>query len=474
MSVIGSLEDLAFPDVLQLIRASRRSGTLILSLRDGERRVHFKEGSIGDAVLGPGGPDLGDLLRRRGQVAARMVVDARDRARRTGERMAGILVDMGALSQEAIEQAVRDELRASLRSVILSQEGEFRFELEEDRRPGSETVLLLAERSVVRRAILEELQRSGFEVVVCASAAEVLDHARRKAGSGGAFLLVSDLILPDSSGVGWDGGLDLLKTVHRLAPQTVGVLLGDLRARGETSAREAGAMAFVPLPDLGTTGLEGIGAVLGQYARLVRDAALHPGRFAGAGSGAGGPVLAVDHVSLLRGLVGELHAEEEVAIPLLVLRLAAEYLERGVLFNVRGDEAQGAGAFGEDSGRSTDPLDSRVRGVVLPLVAGSALERAVRTRAPYFGPIDSDDPNGRLIARLGGPLPRESALLPVAAGRQVFSVLYGDNARSGRPLGDLRGLEIFVAQAGIALHNAALKRRLSELSAAAGGSGAHA
>jgi CheY-like chemotaxis protein len=474
LSVIGSLEDLAFPDVLQLIRASRRSGTLILSLRDGERRVHFNEGMIVDAVLGTGGPELGDLLRRRGQVDARTLAEARERARRTGERMAEVLVGMGALAQEAIEQAVRDELRASLRTVILAQEGEFRFELEEDRRPGSETVLLLAERTVVRRAILEELRRSGFEVIVCASSAEVLDHARRMAGSGAAFLVVSDLILPDSSGGGWAGGLDLLKSVHRVAPQAAGVLLGDLRARGDAAASAAGATAFVPLPDLGTTGLEGIGATLGQYARLVRDAALHPGRFSGPGNAARGPLLAVDHVTLLRGLVGELHSEEEVAIPLLVLRLAAEYLERGVLFTIRGGAAQGAGAFGEESDGSAGRLDRRVRDVVLPLAAGSALERAVRTGAAYIGPIDANDPNGRLIARLGGPPPRESALLPIAAGRQVFAVLYGDNARSGRPVGDLRGLEIFVAQAGIALHNAALKRRLSELSAAAGGSGAHA
>lgn len=474
MSVIGSLEDLAFPDVLQLIRASRRSGTLILSLRDGERRVHFKDGLIGDAVLGPGGPDLGDLLRRGGRIDARTLAEARDRMRRTGERTAEALVAMGALARESVEQAVRDELRASLRSVILAQEGEFRFELEEEAgRSGSETVLLLAERSVVRRAVHDELRQSGFEVIVCATAAEVLEQARRRAGGNVAFVVVSDLILPDASGRGWSGGIHLMESVRRLAPRASGVLLGDLRARGEDAARSAGATAFVPLPDLGTTGLEGVGAVLAQYAARVRDAVLHPGRFAGAAGARSGPVLAVDHVSLLRGLIGELHSEEEVAIPLLVLRLAAEYLERGVLFSIQGGEAHGAGAFGDDPVGGPGRLDSRARGVVLPLASGSVLERAVATRATYVGPIDPDDPAGRLVARLGGQPPRESALLPIGAGRQVFSVLYGDNGRSGRPVGDLRGLEIFTAQAGIALHNAALKRRLSELSAAAGGSGAH-
>jgi CheY-like chemotaxis protein len=473
LSVIGSLEDLAFPDVLQIIHASRRSGTLILSLRDGERRVRFRNGLICGATLGSGGPEIEELLRRRGHVDARALAQATARAGRTGETVAEALVGLTAVSQETMDRVVREELKSSLRSIILSQEGEFRFELEEERRPPAETVLLLAERSVLRRVLEEDLRRGGFEVIACANSAEALEHARKLAGGGRSFLLVSDLVLPDASGNGWLGGLDLLRAVRRLSPQAGGVLLGDLRERGAAAARAAGATAYLPLPDLGRTELEEVGTVLARFGALVRDAALHPDRVPGPGGSAREPVLAVDHVSLLRGLVGELHAEEEIAIPLLVLRLAAEYFERGVLFSVRDHEVLGTGAFGGESGESGNGLDGRVRGAALPLLAGSALEMAVRTRAPYVGPVDGDT-NAPLIARLGAPPPQEAALLPVSAGRQVFAVLYGDNARSARPVGDLRGLEIFVAQAGIALHNAALQRRLSELSAGVSGSGAHA
>ena len=474
MSVIGSLEDLAFPDILQIIHASRRSGTLILSLRDGERRARFRDGLICGATLGPGGPEIEDLLRRRGRVDERALTEAASRAGRTGELVAEALVGMGAVSQETIDQVVREELKSSLRSVILAQEGEFRFELEEDRRPLAETVLLLAERSVLRRVLEDELQRGGFKVMTCGTSSEALDRARKLAGGGRAFLLVSDLILPDASGRGWEGGLDLLRAVRRLSPEAGGVLIGDLRERGAEAALRAGATAYVPFPDLGRTDLDEVGTVLARFGGAVREAALHPDRVQSPGGAARSPVLAVDHLSLLRGLIGELHAEEEVAIPLLVLRLATEYFERGVLFSVRDREAHGTGAFGGERGEIGTGLDGRVRGVSLPLLAGSVLETAVRTRAPYVGPIGAGDSNAPLIARLGAPLPREAALLPVSAGRQVFAVLYGDNAPSDRAVGDLRGLEIFLAQAGIALHNAALQRRLSELSAGAGGSGAHA
>jgi hypothetical protein len=38
--------------------------------------------------------------------------------------------------------------------------------------------------------------------------------------------------------------------------------------------------------------------------------------------------------------------------------------------------------------------------------------------------------------------------------------MYGDNGSTGRPLGDLKGLELFVAQAGMALENKLLQRKL--------------
>lgn len=188
MSVIGNLEDLAFPDVLQIIHASRRSGTLILSLRDGERRVRFRDGLIRGATLGPGGPEIEDLLLRRGRVDERALMEAASRSGRTGELVAEALVGMGAVSQETIDQVVREELKSSLRSVILAQEGEFRFELEEERRPRAETVLLLAERSVLRRVLEDELERGGFKVMQCNTSAEALDRARQLAGGGQSLI----------------------------------------------------------------------------------------------------------------------------------------------------------------------------------------------------------------------------------------------------------------------------------------------
>ncbi len=50
--------------------------------------------------------------------------------------------------------------------------------------------------------------------------------------------------------------------------------------------------------------------------------------------------------------------------------------------------------------------------------------------------------------------------MPMLNNNEVIAVLYGDNAETGKPLGKLRGLELFFNQAGMALENLSLHRKL--------------
>ena len=68
-----------------------------------------------------------------------------------------------------------------------------------------------------------------------------------------------------------------------------------------------------------------------------------------------------------------------------------------------------------------------------------------------------------LISALGTLSPAEGIFLPLTSRGKVFAVLYGDNAVSGQTIGDLLGLEIFAAQAGIAMENAMLERQIAEM-----------
>jgi CheY-like chemotaxis protein len=515
LTVIGSLEDLSFPDILQVIHVSRQSGTLVLKGRDGERRVRFHEGLVCGATLGRGGPELEDLLVQKGHVDREALAAARERGARTGEPLSSALVALGAVSQETVERVVREELRSMLRSLVLLQEGEFRFKVDDAGAAGGaeiglreglgpETilggverrraaprlverraalprvprrVLLVIDRAVIRFALKEELLRRHFQVDACATPASAIELARSLSGRGEPFALVCDLILPDATGRGWRGGFDLLLQIRALAPGVMAIMVGEVRdAETAREARSAGAVGYLPFPDLGSGNLADVGPRLAQFCAEVRAALHHPERLAvGEPLPAPEPVRVVDQLSLLRGLIGEMHGDEETAIPLLILRLAGEYFERGVLFVVRGDEAWGTGAFGgEREPGAGGGLDSRIRGVALPLTRGSALQRAAQERGPTIGPIARTRPNAALLERLGAPAPAEAALLPLVSGRRVLGVLYGDNAPSGRPVGDLKGLEIFLSQAGIALENTSLHRHIDSLGGAgrAGDAGA--
>ena len=494
MSVVGSLEDLSFPDILQVVHLSRQSGTLILSGEGGERRVRFRNGLICDASLGAAGPRLNELLVRRGLVAPAALGPARRRREQTGETLASALIALGALSQETLDNVVREELRSMVRSLVLLQEGEFRFVVEEDRAALAEgtlkeglppdsilsglpvqaapdwppdpptvpgrvprRVLLVSERSLVTLALREELLRAGFEATACDSVTEGIARARSFAERGEPFLLLCDLILPEQAGTGWHGGIELVKAVRASVPDQVSLVVGEMRHPSVAEAlKAAGASGYLPLPDLGPLPMGDVSGRVRDFCSQLGSALCLTDDLSGIDWNAGGCSIRVaDPMSLLWGLIGELHAEGG-DVALLVLRLAAEYFERAALFAVADGKAACRGAFGA-------PLDARMRGAELPLDEGSILVRAITGRETCVGPIPADAANRPLADRLGAPKAPVAAVLPVVSGQEVFGVLYGDNAPSGAPLADLRPLEIFLSQAGLAIQNALLRQRLESL-----------
>jgi CheY-like chemotaxis protein len=499
LSVVGSLEDLSFPDILQVVHLSRQSGTLILSDKDGERRVCFRNGLVCDASLGVGRPPLDELLIARGLVAPAAIEPARARAAQSGESLAAALVALGALSQEMLDRVVRDELRDLVRSFVLLQEGEFRFETDESAPPPEEApapglepeailgglpqgaspprwpddpaphgvprrVLLVSERSFLTLALREELERVGFEAVTCDSAAQGEAAGRDLAARGASFFLVCDLVLPDATRTGWRGGIDLVRAMRATVPGLIAVMIGEMHHPSAAAMAQAvGATGYLTLPDLAQVPFEEVGVRVRDFCVQLGSTLCLSDQLAQIDWSAGGRTVRVaDPLQLLRGLIGELQAEPAGDVSLLVLRLASEYFERAALFAVSGGRAICRGAFGK-------PVDERMRGATFPLEAGSILKLAVDRGEATVGPLPDDAGNGALRARLGPPEPKHAAVLPVHGGGEVFGILYGDNAVSGESFDDLRPLEIFLSQAGLTLQNALLKRRIETLESETGG-----
>lgn len=157
--------------------------------------------------------------------------------------------------------------------------------------------------------------------------------------------------------------------------------------------------------------------------------------------------------SLLRQLINELSNPNDIGqVSATILRLSAEYLDRGALFMASEDAFVGLGGFGITGGG--DAMDKRVREVRLARSQPSVLADVVSAISAHHGKMRRTPVNVELIERLGGLLPTEVVALPIMHGNRAIGILYGDNAEHRAPIDSMTGLEIFLSQAGYAFGNA--------------------
>jgi GAF domain-containing protein len=165
---------------------------------------------------------------------------------------------------------------------------------------------------------------------------------------------------------------------------------------------------------------------------------------------------------VLQQRLEELRRPSDVSqIALLVMKVAREFFERGLLMLVKDEELRGLGGFGP-SGHD-DPLHLEAREIAIPLDEPSLFLEVVLERRSHYGRLPDDRLCESFLERIGRHRSRSVALLPLLAHRETIAVLFGDNPRSGRDPSGTDALEVFIQQAGIALENAFLQRKLQAL-----------
>ncbi len=156
---------------------------------------------------------------------------------------------------------------------------------------------------------------------------------------------------------------------------------------------------------------------------------------------------------LLRQLINELSNPNDIGqVSATILRLSAEYLDRGALFMAAGDDFVGLGGFGVTG--AGEEMDARVRKLRIPRAEQSVLSDVVSANGAHRGKMRRTPANVELIDRLGGLLPTEVVALPIMHAERAVGILYGDNAEHRAPIDSMTGLEIFLSQAGFAFGNA--------------------
>jgi CheY-like chemotaxis protein len=153
--------------------------------------------------------------------------------------------------------------------------------------------------------------------------------------------------------------------------------------------------------------------------------------------------------SLLKQLINELSNPNDIGeVSSTILRLSAEYLDRGALF------VAGEGAFAGVGGFGGEDMSERVKALRIPRSEPSILSDVATNGEAHRGKMRRTEVNVDLIEKLGGKMPTEVVALPIMHANRTIGILYGDNAEHRAPIDSMTGLEIFLSQAGYAFSNA--------------------
>ena len=172
------------------------------------------------------------------------------------------------------------------------------------------------------------------------------------------------------------------------------------------------------------------------------------------------PVVASPGLSLLKSMIFELqnpHSSSEIT--LLILRFASEIMNRAVLFIVKKNTIEGLGQFGVVLKQGDS--NHRIKGIKIQLEEESIFKDIIMKKMNIKTRLEKNPVHEYLVKELGEKWPYETFLAPLLVRGRIAALLYGDNVPEEKPIGDTESLEIFLAQAGIAMERALLEKELS-------------
>jgi CheY-like chemotaxis protein len=340
------------------------------------------------------------------------------------------------------------------------------------------TILLVDDEDDVRQVLGRLFSAAGFEIVEAADPEEAAKLAAKLRSAAKPFVLVTDLGMPASGGASFQGGFEVIKRLWKmnLRPPVL-MMTESLNQALRLRARQMGVQSFVFKPTLSKLNARQFEADLSAFAsKLVKDVLPHlaevavlkpksppqrktqaPAEATGEG-GAPAESAARPFEFLKRRLVELRQGGDANEIAMLVMKVAREFFERALLFVVKNDEARGLGGFGVAP--RDEALNLLARQLTIPLGEPSLFRDVVRERRAFSGPPPTDRWLGHMLGRIGRFQSRGIAILPLVAHRETIAMVFGDNPETGREPGRLEPLEVFVQQAGIALENVFLQKKL--------------
>jgi Domain of unknown function (DUF4388) len=132
MSLVGRLEDLALPDIFQIISLSKKTGTLVVRSRKGTGMVVFLNGQVVQAASDSIRDSLGNILVSQGMLGEPALAKALALQKKEPDKPLGmILMEQGAVPGQTLESVIRKQIEEIIYDLLAWEEGFFNFELGE-------------------------------------------------------------------------------------------------------------------------------------------------------------------------------------------------------------------------------------------------------------------------------------------------------------------------------------------------------
>jgi hypothetical protein len=130
VSLVGNLAQFSLADLLQVLAGSSHTGKLTLARLDKQGLIVLRNGKVIYAASTAVRDTLGSILVGRGQITEENLGAALERKHRGDRelRLGNVLVEMGSISAEQLEEAVRWQVSKVLGEFLLWKEAYFRFE----------------------------------------------------------------------------------------------------------------------------------------------------------------------------------------------------------------------------------------------------------------------------------------------------------------------------------------------------------
>ncbi|MEB3323301.1 MAG: DUF4388 domain-containing protein [Synechococcaceae cyanobacterium] len=131
MEFSGRLAAFPIGDILQWAHHDRRSGALVVRRSGREKRVYFRDGEIVACFSDEAAEFFGQHLLNSGRLEEGRLIQALTHCKQSGGRLGRTLVELGLLSREEVEEALRAHVEDLVCDLFLWPNGIFFFLAEE-------------------------------------------------------------------------------------------------------------------------------------------------------------------------------------------------------------------------------------------------------------------------------------------------------------------------------------------------------